>query len=202
MNRTKLLLRTIALFLGAALAAIGLWRGILGPGKPSLEDGDFGTVADFRLTDQEGRPVGLEDLKGRVWVADFIFTRCMGPCPVISRAMARVAKAAGPDARFVSFTVDPGHDSPPVLKDYAERFGADPARWSFLTGDTQAVRDLVMGSFKSALQENAGAPPGEAVTHSLHFVLVDKTGRIRGYFTGTDEAALGRLVRRVEALSR
>lgn len=205
MKRTKLLLRFVVVVLGVALVSAGVWKGLFKPKEPHLENGDFGAVADFQLTDQAGRTVSLADLKGQVWVADFIFTRCGGPCPRLTRTMARLQASVPPErpVRFVSFTVDPDHDKPAVLADYGARFGADPARWRFLTGETAAVRGLIMDSFKLAVQENTGPNrrAGEEVTHSLHFVVVDKDGRIRGYFTATDDDALDRLRRRLESLA-
>lgn len=205
MRKAKMLLRFAALLLGVGLVSAAVWKGLFTPPEPHLENGDFGPVADFHLTDQSGKEFSLSDLKGKAWVADFIFTRCGGPCPRLTKTMARLQSAVSPrrDVRFVSFTVDPGHDTPPVLADYAARFGADPARWSFLTGETDEVRGLILNSFKLAVQENTGPGrrAGEEVTHSLHFVVVDKEGRIRGYFTATDDKALDRMRRRVEALS-
>jgi protein SCO1 len=205
MRKAKLLLRTLGLFLGVGVLSVALWRGLMGPDEHSLEEGDFGAVAPFALTAQDGKPFSSTDLAGKVWVSDFIFTRCGGPCPRLTKAMARLQAdlASEPDVRLVSFTVDPVYDTPPVLSAYAERFGADPARWRFLTGETSTVRGLILDSFKLAVQENAGPArrPGEEVTHSLHFVLVDKDARIRGYFTATDDASLDRLRRRVRELA-
>ena len=204
MARTKLLLRTGGVFLGVGIVSIALWRGILGGEPHALEEGDFGAVGNFSLTERSGRPLSLSDLKGKVWVADFIFTRCGGPCPRLSKAMARLqaAFAASPEARFVSFSVDPAYDTPPVLSEYAGRFGADPDRWFFLTGETSDVHGVILDSFKMAVKENEGAArrPGEEVTHSLHFAVVDKEGRIRGYFTATDDKSLDRLKKRVSEL--
>lgn len=203
-SRATLLMRTGAAFLGVGIVSIALWRALLGVAPHALEEGDFGAVGEFRLTDQRGLPVSLADLQGKVWVADFIFTRCGGPCPRLTKAMARLQKefSAAPSVRLVSFSVDPSYDTPAVLSDYAARFGADPARWSFLTGETSAVHGLIVDSFKMAVQENKGAArrPGEEVTHSLHFAVVDGTGRIRGYFTAVEDDSLDRLRRRVESL--
>jgi cytochrome oxidase Cu insertion factor (SCO1/SenC/PrrC family) len=158
---------------------------------------DYGPVANFQLTDQSGKPFGLKDLKGGLWLADFIFTRCSGPCPLITAKMAELQKdfTDRPDLRFVSFSVDPAHDTPEVLSRYAETYGADPRRWRFLTGETQKIYDLVLKSFHLAVQANASPDqkPGEQVIHSLHFVLVDRDGRVRGYYTSTDAAALAKL---------
>jgi cytochrome oxidase Cu insertion factor (SCO1/SenC/PrrC family) len=195
-------LRIVVIVLGVAAALAVVRRGFTFGDAPSLENGDFGVVADFRLTERSGREVRLADLAGKVWVADFIFTRCEGPCPLLSRAMAglQASFTAFPDARLVSVSVDPVHDTPQVLTDYADRFGADKDRWLFLTGVPSAVKALVRGSLKSALQENGPSRPGEEVTHSVNFVLVDKAGHIRGYFDGNDPAALERLKVRAREL--
>ncbi len=199
MDRSRPLLRIATVILGAGAASLFFWRGFSGAPAPSLEEIDLGAVSDFHLVERSGRPVGLSDLKGKVWVADFVFTRCMGPCPLLSRTMKDLQESL-PGVSLVSFTVDPVHDTPAVLADYAEKFGADKDRWFFLTGDVAAIHALVLGSFKSALQENGPSRPGEEVTHSLHFVLVDKAGRIRGYFNATEPEALERLRERARAL--
>src|SRR5665213_3309518 len=107
--------------------------------KPALPS--FGVVPDFTLTDQTGAKFSSTALDKKIWSADFIFTNCPGPCPRMSSQMHQVQAAlAGNDAvRFVSFTVDPARDTPPVLAAYAQHFEADPAKWYFLTG---AVADL------------------------------------------------------------
>lgn len=205
MTKTKKLLRAGIVLLGVGLAAAALWRGLLQPKEPHLEKGDFGPVADFRLTERSGKTVSPADLKGKAWVADFIFTRCGGPCPRLTKTMARLQSSFSnaADVRFVSFTVDPAYDTPAVLSEYADRFGADKDRWLFLTGETAAVREVVMDGFKLAMRENEGLDrrPGEEVVHSLHFVLVDKGGRIRGYFTAVDDKSMDRLRRQLRELA-
>src|SRR5262245_13414902 len=96
----------------------------------------YGTVTEFTLTNQYGKPVSLADLRGHVWVADIIFTRCAGPCPIMTRQMKELQDAlpAASATRLVSLTTDPDYDSPQVLKTYSERFGADQQRWLYLTG--------------------------------------------------------------------
>src|SRR5215831_12793996 len=123
-----LLLGTICL---AFLLAHLRMRAFLGNPLPV-----YGQIASFTLTNQNGRSVTLADLKGHVWVADVIFTRCAGPCLKMSRQMKKLQNnlAATTGTRLVSLTTDPLYDTPPVLKKYAERFGADPNRWLFLTG--------------------------------------------------------------------
>src|ERR1035437_4345469 len=91
----------------------------------------YGQIADFSLTNQNGRAVSLADLRGKVWVADIIFTRCPGPCLKMTRQMKELQNALPPESqiKLVTLTTDADFDTPPVLKAYAERFGADPNRW-------------------------------------------------------------------------
>jgi len=132
----------------------------------------LGEVPDFQLTDQAGKPFDRAALSGRVWVADFIYTTCPGPCPRMSSHMGRIQKATLPSVRLISFTVDPVTDTPEVLSAYGRKFGADPARWTFLTGDKARIEFLNHDGFKL----------GTGLDHSTRFVLVDKKGRIRGYY--------------------
>src|SRR5437867_913183 len=118
MRRSFTVLPAVALLLMTGCAS---WA-------PSPAADDLGEVADFALTERSGETVHRADLLGKVWVAAFGFTRCTGPCPQVSGTMARLqAELAGqPDVRLVSFSVDPDHDTPEVLREYAQRFGADP----------------------------------------------------------------------------
>lgn len=161
-----------------------------------------GRVPDFRLTSQTGRPVGLEDLAGEVWIADFVFTRCAGPCPKMTMGMKEIQDdlRGVSGLRFVTITVDPDHDTPEVLRSYAQSFGADTGTWIFLTGGGREIRDLARNGF------HLGSPPAQglngAIGHSVYFVLVDGRGRIRGYYEGTDGEARGRLARDARRLAR
>jgi protein SCO1/2 len=139
----------------------------------------------FQFTAQDGTTVSNADLKGKVWVADFIFTRCAGPCPVMTSRMAEVNQALSgkaKDVELVSFTVDPEYDTPQVLKEYGERVGASPERWKFLTGPKDQIEAAVMKGFLQALsREPSGVP-----IHSTRFALVDRDGWIRGFLDGND----------------
>jgi len=142
----------------------------------------------FTLTERSGQPVTLESLKGKVWVADFVFTRCAGPCPLMSAAMAKLQAALmdrgdRDSIRLVSFSVDPTYDTPEVLREYADRFKADPKFWLFLSGARPGMWSLVKEGFKLPVFENTDNPL-MPIGHSLSFVLVDKSGRIRGYYRG------------------
>jgi protein SCO1/2 len=156
----------------------------------------YWTLPAFALVDQDGRGVRLLDLGGRPFVADFIFTRCAGVCPVMTARMARLQTQIPDGVRLVSITVDPVHDVPAVLKRYAEGVGAGP-RWTFLTGPREDVYRLAKDGFKlEAAEVPPGAPPaGDGpFLHSSKFVLVDGRGQVRGYYDSDDAAALERLV--------
>jgi protein SCO1/2 len=152
----------------------------------------FYPVPDFSLTDQTDKPVTLHELNGRVWVADFIFTNCGGTCPVMTEKMRKLQETLPQNIRMVSFTVDPARDTSKALAAYAAEHGATRERWLFLTGDRQALYDICIKGFKLPLQDDEGTPL-EPITHSTRFVLVDKKGQIRGYYSGTEEEDLKRL---------
>jgi protein SCO1/2 len=167
----------------------------------------------FTLTERSGKPVSLADLKGKVWVASFVFTRCTSSCPKISAAVAKLQSELAPtrpDLRFVTFSVDPEHDTPAVLTKYAERFGAKPDVWLFLTGKEGEVHDLLNKGFLVHAERNKDGKPGDEFTHSSKLVVVDKAGRVRGLFDGvkTDrdesgeqyEAGLKHLAAKVDEL--
>src|SRR5262249_20241121 len=149
---------------------------------PATPLDQLGPVADFQLTERGGRTVTRADLLGKVWVAGFAFTRCTGPCPQVSGTMAKLQAELRdqPDFRPVSVSVDPENDTPEVLKAYADRFGADPERWLFLTGPKDDVYKLVLESFHLGVQHDGGpgVPPGQAVTHSTRLALVDRKGQV------------------------
>jgi protein SCO1/2 len=140
----------------------------------------LGQVPQFQLTAQTGRPFDSQSLDGHIWVADFIYTTCPGPCPMMSSQMRRLQISTTPNISLVSFTVDPEHDTPPVLAAYAKHFTADPARWHFLTGEPSRLNDLGLNTFK--LNSVDGS-----LIHSTRFVLVDGARRIRGYYIDTSQ---------------
>jgi len=166
-------------------------------GRPALPV--LGTVPPFALTERSGRTVRSDDLRGRVWIADFVFTRCPDFCPLITSRMGelQLSLRPGDDLRFVSFTVDPVHDTPEVLRDYATHAGATDA-WLFLTGQRDAVAGLVHDGFKLAFADDG--PPAQPITHSDRFVLVDRSLQIRGYYLATDAGDLARLRQDAAAL--
>jgi cytochrome oxidase Cu insertion factor (SCO1/SenC/PrrC family) len=172
----------------------------------------YGQIADFSLTNQNGRAVSLADLRGQVWVADIIFTRCPGPCLKMTKQMKALQDALPPDSptKLVTLTTDADFDTPPVLKAYAKRFEADPQRWMFLTGTKRGIANLAIDSLKLTAIEKKPEEresPQDLFVHSTIFVIADKRGQLRGVFETTGEgidpqnvkqqilAAVGRLER-------
>ena len=152
----------------------------------------FYPVPHFSLIDQTDRTVTLDELKGKVWIADFIFTNCAGTCPMMTSEMRKLQQALPDEIRMVSFTVDPARDTSKALAAYAAEHGATRDRWLFLTGDKESLYDLCMKGFKLPLDEQGGTPQ-EPILHSTRFVLVDKDGEIRGYYSGTEDKELAKL---------
>ena len=183
----------------AVLAACGGNRDEAEPASASPSVPVSFALPDFSLTDQAGENLSLGDLAGRVWIADFIFTRCAGTCPMQTAEKAKLQPAiaalpGGEDARLVTFTVEPEHDTPEVLKAYAETHGADLSRWSFLTGARGDLWNLSANGFKLAVAEDAknAAMP---ILHSSHFALVDRLGRVRGLYNGLEQSGRDELMR-------
>lgn len=147
----------------------------------------IGQIADFTLTNQENQVTTLANLSNHVWVADIIFTRCAGSCPVMSTEMKSLQAALPSDsqARLVTLTTDPDYDSPAILKRYGERYGADFNRWMFLTGTKKALAGLAAGSLKLGSTPVAAQDqksPVDLFVHSTIFVVVDRQARLRGIF--------------------
>jgi protein SCO1/2 len=180
--------RTLWLGLGLLLGILGLaYLLSLAEFKQQHALPVIGAVADFTLTNQDGKVTTLAGLTNRVWVADIIFTRCTGPCPIITGHMKSLEdalpKTSG--AKLVTLTTDPDYDTPAMMKRYGERFGADFSRWTFLTGTKTEIGALGAGSLKlSAVpvpvadQTNAA----DLFIHTTIFVIVDKHARLRGSF--------------------
>jgi cytochrome oxidase Cu insertion factor (SCO1/SenC/PrrC family) len=182
--------------LGDTRARVGVVGGDQSGGTTDLAV--YGQVPDFALMSQAGDTVRLANLRGRVWVGDFIFTHCASSCPMMSAQLQKMRAALGADTpvQLVSFSVDPERDTPERLAEYARGYNATPDRWLFLTGDKAQVRHLALDGFHLTVDDptpeelKQGA---EAVMHSTRLALVDREGRIRGYYDGTDEKAMRQL---------
>lgn len=197
-------LRRSPLFWVALTALMGctalLMRLTSAPEKPLP---DLGQVPAFSLTDQTAKRFGSPDLTGRVWVANFIFTRCTTVCPIFSDRMARLQDATQPlsqQVRLVSFSVDPEYDTPDVLAPYAARFGAKPEFWYFLTGPISDIRSVVIDGMKTYMGDASTVENPEALMHGSHFVLVDPRMKIRGYYSVDDDDTTARLSRDISRL--
>jgi protein SCO1/2 len=164
---------------------------------------------DFSLTNSDGASISRDDLLGKVWLADFIFTRCGGPCPLMTQRMLLLQQALQEQfpedesrIRLVSVTVDPAYDTPAVLKEYAEVWGADLTSWHFLTGPPDETLRIIREGFKiSASQEGSGSEDMPSMVHSTNFLLVDGSGFVRAIyhmdapgFTDSILADVGRLL--------
>jgi protein SCO1 len=147
----------------------------------------IGQIADFTLTNQDGKITTLADLTNHVWVADIIFTRCAGPCPRMTGQMKQLQDALpnSSEAKLVTLTTDPDYDSPAVLKRYGDHFDADFNRWTFLTGTKSEIANLASGSLKLSavpvkLEDQKSV--ADLFIHTTIFVVVDKHAQLRGVF--------------------
>ena len=154
---------------------------------PVLEP--IGTVPEFALTNQDGQTVTLDTLRGQPWIADFIFTRCGGPCPIMTSKMAGLQEKLPGSIKLVSFSVDPEFDTPEVLKSYAKKFNADESRWHFLTGTKDAIFAQARGMLLVAIPANEANP----IIHDERFLLVDGLGQIRGAYHSNDPQEMKQL---------
>jgi protein SCO1 len=211
----------IALALSVLLLALTIAR----PIAPDQAQGtgaadDFGAAPAFTLTDQLERPVSSDMFRGKIVVADFIYTSCTDICPLLSTQMQalqerlRRENLLGNQVQLLSFSVDPARDTPVVLRTYAERHKADPDAWRFLTGPEETVKPLIVDGFHLGVQ---ALPPPTAtnaahshsaasleeyeVMHSGRFALIDQQGHIRTYYDG-QELDLERVLRDIHGLLR
>jgi cytochrome oxidase Cu insertion factor (SCO1/SenC/PrrC family) len=173
---------TAMLALGLVLVKLKAMSSASGTALPVIS-----RVPAFNLTNQLGQPVTLENLLGHVWVADIIFTRCAGPCPVMTRQMRQLQDAlpATSITKLVSLSTDADYDTPTILQKYAEKAGSDAQRWSFLTGDKRAIANLAIDGLKLTAVEKKPeerTDPADLFIHSTIFVIVDKQGQLRGSF--------------------
>jgi protein SCO1/2 len=152
-------------------------------------------IPQFDLTASTGQAFDSRSLDGHIWVANFIYTTCEGPCPMMSHQMRGIqnSTAATPAVKLVSFTVDPAHDTPEVLDRYSKVFKADGDRWYFLTGEMTRLNDLGLHAFK------LNGVNGD-LSHSTRFVLVDSQRRMRGFYVSSDDDFPKRLLHDIRQL--
>ena len=152
----------------------------------------LGAAPAFALTAQDGAEFKSERLNGRAWVANFVFTRCTTVCPPFSAKMAAIAQKVPEGVQLISFSVDPEHDTAPVLDAYAKGLKAKPGQWSFLTGARADLEAVVVKGLFQPMEKGDGSLI--SIGHSSRFVLVDKKGQIRGFYPSTEPDAVERVV--------
>ena len=204
MTQKQLLVALLGILVAAAVGTgFWLWQGsrqAQWKERPLEGLQVYGRVPAFSLIERSGRPLTQADLNGKIWIANFIYTNCPDTCPVQTAQMKELQTEfmSEKDLRLVSITVDPKRDTVGVLSEYADRFGADPERWLFLTGEREAIYRLAQAGFHLAAAEipyEKKDPSGATHTHSPRFVLVSRNSEIRGYYPSTDAEAMARLRR-------
>lgn len=161
-----------------------------------VEDTVWHQVADFSLTNQEGKNVTWDSLKGKIVIADFFFTHCPTICPSLTKNMKRMAESihngqrvgdrTNKQVHFLSFSIDPERDSVERLKYWADRFQIDPENWWLVTGDKKMIYDLIINEIKVPAEDGMGIDTN--FIHTDHFVLIDSNRHVRGYYHGLDTA--------------
>lgn len=209
-TKTRFLLLGIAVVGLGVILGTALWLKLAPHSRLAIEQTDsanggkqYGSVPEFALTERDGSIVSLQQLRGKIWVADFIYTSCTDTCPLQSAMMAKLQQeyATKPDFQLVSFTVDPERDTPQALTSYATKFQADGKRWYFLTGQRDRIVRLVEEGFHLAVATvSSDADPAGIIGHSPRFVLVDKDARIRGYYDSRESEAFVRLKNDIDSL--
>lgn len=167
--------------------------------EPNFVDSTHRTTS-FSLTNQLGKTITQEDLRGNIYVANFILTRCtQNICPKMASEMIRVQEAFkdDKDVKIVSYSIDPTYDTPEILKEYAQKYGADNSKWFFLTGTEEEIFQQAKCSYFLPAQKKDSYVN---IDHSERFVLVDKKGQIRGYYKGTDLNDVDRLIHEIQIL--
>ncbi len=163
------------------------------PGKAGVLP-KLGKAPSFELTDSQNKIFSSDAMKGKVWVADFFFSTCAGPCPTMGKNMQKLHNRFDrDDVRLVNITVYPSHDTPEVLTRYGAKFKADISRWHFLTGEEEEILRISVDGFKIG-------DPEELFRHSQQFVLIDREGNIRGYYDGVEDDRVEALINDIQAL--
>jgi protein SCO1/2 len=204
--------RWLIIVLGIFLLLVLLYRATE-PSPQELVEGahprlpKISIIPPFTLNERSGKVITNSDLNGKVWVADFVYTTCPGPCPLVTAEMAKIqqAVASDPHVQLVTFTVDPQTDTPPVLAAYADKFHADPNKWWFLTGPEKPLYALIQNGFLQAVEDDHGQKldAGQGtVTHSTYFALVDANGIMRGAYQSQDPDECKQLLTDIAALER
>lgn len=165
-----------------------------------VTDSTYQTVPDFKFVSQYGDTVTAKTLDNKIYVADFFFTSCPTICPKMKVQLKRVYEKfkGNPNVMLLSHTIDPTHDTVPVLKEFAENLGVTGRQWLFVTGSRESIYEIAQNSYMVTAQEDKSAPGGSV--HSGAFVLVDKAKHIRGIYDGTTEEGVNKLMNDIDRL--
>ncbi len=188
----------------AVIVGAFIWTKLQARGKPLLI---YSQIDHFSLTNQHNEIVSSEKLHGKIWIADVIFTRCPLQCARMTKRFEQLQEALPKDnsVQLISITADPQFDTPEVLKNYAQQYGADQSRWWFLTGPKSEINRVVVSGLKLVIYEKKPEErevPADLFLHSTKFVLVDGQGRVRGWFNGESEESKGEILRAVKTLKK
>ena len=184
----KLMKISVAVALGAAALLFFAMKCVSEDGSSSQPLPKIAQVSKFLLKDHEGEVFSSSELTGKIWIANFIFSRCAGPCPLMTERLAEIQKEFSSDKsfRYVTISMDPQFDTPEVLKEFGKKHGAAFETWDFLTGEQTKIIDIARNIFKVPADK-------DPEMHTTRFVLVDDEGSIRGYYDSLDDASFDRL---------
>lgn len=188
-------IRQVLIFLATTALVVALGAALLSSkGSDPLPE-TLGQAPEFSFTTSTGAQLSSEQLRGKIWLMNFFFTSCPGPCPLINSELKKLmdTKWIASKVRVVSLTVDPERDDPARLAEYAKRYSASPGSWDFVTGEPEKIRSVIEGGFKLIA-------PDDVSLHTTRIALVDETGAIRGFYQGTDQESLKAMFRDVAAL--
>lgn len=171
-------------------------------GQGEIKDAKNWPIEDFTFTNHEDKSLGLSDLKGKVWVADFIFTNCTTICIPMTSNMVKLQKMAKDEniknIEFVSFSVDPNVDTPKVLTEYGKQYNADMKNWHFLTGYSQEeIEKFALKNFKALVKK---PKTDDQVIHQTYFYLVNQEGKIMKYYSGVAEIPFDEIIKDIKTL--
>lgn len=205
MNKNKTRIFLFSFFMVLAIVFIGYSYKVTREQPKSLPIyGNPGhKIEAFSFTDQEGKTVTQDDIKGKIFVVEYFFTTCKGICPKMNENMVKVYEAfrGSNDVMILSHTVDPKKDTVQAMKAYSLRFDADPKQWKFLTGDKKELYEKARNSYLvTAVDDTASVDIESDFIHTDHFVLVDRDGQIRGTYEGTKIGSINQLIGDIKEL--
>ena len=207
MNNKKTGIFLISFFILLGIAFLGYYYKVNLTGKkstlPIVGTEQNHHISPFSFTNQDGKTITEKDIDGKIAVVSYFFATCKGICPRMNENMAKVYTAfkGNSNVMILSHTVDPKKDTVEALKAYSLRFDADPKQWMFLTGDKKKLYDMARYSYLiSAEDDTAGVSVDNDFIHDKHYSLVDRHGRIRGFYDGLEQSDINKLIADINVL--